>query len=109
VPYIVPGAAQGSHRSIGQHGPRSRCFTDEVPLRHRRRLVRRTALWAPSHHQITNGHQCPLWARKEAIGVVGDPYGPLGGLQVFRLVERLSQLDRALFVVAPAHDRIRLT
>jgi hypothetical protein len=32
----------------------------------------------------------------EAIGVVGDPFGPLGGLQVFRLVERLRHLDRAV-------------
>jgi hypothetical protein len=61
---------------------------------------------APDHEWVTsvrNGRG------KEAIGVVGDPYGLLGCLQVFRLVERLSQLDRALFVVSPTHDRISLT
>jgi hypothetical protein len=60
---------------------------------------------APDHEWVT---RCPLWARKEASGVVGDPYGPLGGLWVFRLVERMSHLDGALFV-SPAHDGIPLT
>jgi hypothetical protein len=95
-------------------GPRSRCSTDEV-------LGSPPAKSKLAPYCTTQDHWCierpcgllritrSRMARKEVVGVVGDPCGPLGGLQVFRLVERLSQLDRALFVVSPAYDRVSLT
>jgi hypothetical protein len=59
--------------------------------------LRRTALGAP---------------QAEAVGAVGNPLGltaSLCGLRVSCLVQRQGAFDRALFVVAPTNDRIRLT
>jgi hypothetical protein len=65
-----PVLLQGSHRPIGQHGPMSRCFTDEAlggsPAKSKLAPAAPPkatgASYGPvgsSKHQITIGHQRP--------------------------------------------------
>ena len=77
-------------------------------LRHRShwRVVRPFGLLGSTRSRMVTSVRM---GAQEAAGAVGDGYGLLCGLKVCCLVQRLSSFDRALFVVAPAHDRIRLT